>query len=103
MIGPPLDRLQTTVRPTRGFPVLLPHEIMCVVIGRYWYLFTRLTAVSASRFYRFEHIETYGSGQSCSKVRRIRTINHERHLKPLFPTFLPGVLFLEKISSVFNR
>src|SRR5262249_23182632 len=37
---------------------------LCVSIGRYWYLFKRLTAVSASRFYRFEHIETY----SCGKV-----------------------------------
>src|SRR5262249_21272077 len=27
-----------------------------VTIGRYWYLFKRLTAVSAKRFYRFEHI-----------------------------------------------
>jgi hypothetical protein len=28
----------------------------CVVISRYWYLFKRLTAVLAGRFYRFEHI-----------------------------------------------
>ena len=29
---------------------------LCIAIGRYWYLFKRLTAVSAGRFYRFEHI-----------------------------------------------
>src|SRR5262245_19335062 len=29
---------------------------LCVTIGRYWYLFKRLTAVSAGRFYRFEHM-----------------------------------------------
>src|SRR5262245_44231584 len=32
-----------------------------VLIGRYWYLFKRLTVVSAGRFYRFEHIDTYSS------------------------------------------
>ena len=37
---------------------------LCVTIGRYWYLFKRLTAVSAGRFYRFEHIVTYSSRQS---------------------------------------
>jgi hypothetical protein len=29
---------------------------LCDTIGRYMYLFKRLTAVSARRFYRFEHI-----------------------------------------------
>jgi hypothetical protein len=38
-----------------------------VTIGRYWYLFKRLTAVSAGRFYRFEHIETYSSGKVVAK------------------------------------
>jgi hypothetical protein len=40
----------------------------CVSIGRYWYLFKRFTAVSAGGFYRFEHIVSYSSWQSCSKV-----------------------------------
>jgi hypothetical protein len=38
---------------------LFPCEVWekaCVTIGRYWHLFKRLTAVSAGRFYRFEHI-----------------------------------------------
>ena len=40
---------------TRIFsPLTVPG--LCVTIGRYWYLFKRLTAVSAGRFYRFEHI-----------------------------------------------
>ena len=40
---------------------------LCVTIGRYWYLFKRLTAVSAGRFYRFEHIDTYSSGKVVAK------------------------------------
>ena len=40
---------------------------LCVTIGRYMYLFKRLTAVSAGRFYRFEHIETYSSGKVIAK------------------------------------
>jgi hypothetical protein len=40
---------------------------LCVTIGRYWYLFKRLTAVSAGRFYRFEHIVTYSSGKVVAK------------------------------------
>ena len=36
-------------------------------IGRYWYLFKRLTAVSAGRFYRFEHIDAYSSGKVVAK------------------------------------
>ena len=35
--------------------------------GRYMYLFKRLTAVPAGRFYRFEHIETYSSGKVVAK------------------------------------
>ena len=40
---------------------------LCVTIGRYWYLFKRLTAVSAGRFYRFEHIVAYSSGKVVAK------------------------------------
>jgi len=36
-------------------------------IGHYMYLFTRLTAVSAGRFYRFEHIVSYSSFKVLSK------------------------------------
>jgi hypothetical protein len=36
---------------------------------RYWYLFKRLTAVSAGRFYRFEHIVTYSSGKVVAKCK----------------------------------
>jgi hypothetical protein len=38
-----------------------------VTIGRYWYLFKRLTAVSAGRFYRFEHIVAYSSDKVVAK------------------------------------
>ena len=37
-------------------------------IGRYVYLFKRLTPVLASRFYRFEHIVSYSSGKVVGKV-----------------------------------
>jgi hypothetical protein len=40
---------------------------LCVPIGRYMYLFKRLTAVSAGRFYRFEYIVTYSSGKVVAK------------------------------------
>src|SRR5262245_21035201 len=40
---------------------------LCVTIGRYWYLFKRLTAVSAGRFYRFEHIVSDSSFKAHSK------------------------------------
>src|SRR5262244_3585806 len=40
---------------------------LCVTIGHCWYLFKRLTAVSAGRFYRFEHIVTYSSGKVVAK------------------------------------
>ena len=40
---------------------------LCVTIGRYWYLFKRLMAVSAGRYYRFEHIVTYSSGKVVAK------------------------------------
>jgi hypothetical protein len=41
---------------------------LCVTIGRYWYLFKRLTAVSAGRFYRFEHIDTDSSDKVVAKL-----------------------------------
>jgi hypothetical protein len=44
---------------------------LCDTIGRYVYLFKRLTAVRAGRFYRFEHIMTYSSGKVAGKVMRI--------------------------------
>jgi hypothetical protein len=40
---------------------------LCVTIGHYWYLFKRLKAVSAGRFYRFEHIVAYSSGKVVAK------------------------------------
>src|SRR5215831_9906717 len=43
---------------------------LCVTIGRYWYLFKRLTALSTARFYRFEHIDTYSSGKVVAKSDR---------------------------------
>jgi hypothetical protein len=49
--------------------IFSPHTVArpCVTIGRYWYLFKRLTAVSACRFYRFEHIVAYSSGKVVAK------------------------------------
>jgi hypothetical protein len=40
---------------------------LCVTIGRYWYLFKRLTLFSAGRFYRFEHIVANNSGKVVAK------------------------------------
>ena len=40
-------------------------------IGRYWYLFKPLTAVTAGRFYRFEHIVSYSSGKVAGKVKNL--------------------------------
>jgi len=37
-------------------------------IGRYMYLFKRLTLLLAGRFYRLEHIVTYSSGKVAGKV-----------------------------------
>src|SRR5499433_4115857 len=45
---------------------------LCVTIGRYWYLLNRLTAVSAGRFYRFEHIVSYSSGKVVAKLRSLK-------------------------------
>jgi hypothetical protein len=50
-----------------GFSVLLPYRDYMSLSGRYWYLFKRLTAVSAGRFYRFVHIVSYSSGKVVAK------------------------------------
>ena len=51
--------------------IFSPHTVprLCVTIGRYWYLFKRLMAVSARRFYRFEHIVADSSFKALSKQR----------------------------------
>jgi hypothetical protein len=53
------------IYPPRGLSVLLPS--LYDIIGRYVYLFERLTPVSGGRFYRFEHIVTYSSGKVIAK------------------------------------
>jgi len=45
---------------------------MCDTIGRYWYLFMRLTPLSARRFYRFAHIVADNSGKVVGKVNLSR-------------------------------
>ena len=40
---------------------------LCDTIGRYVYLFKRLTARPTGRFYRFEHIVSYSSGKVVAK------------------------------------
>ena len=42
----------------------------CDTIGRYVYLFKRLTAVLTARFYRFEHMVSYSSGKVIAKSTR---------------------------------
>jgi hypothetical protein len=44
---------------------------LCVTIGRYWYLFKRLTPLLAGRFYRFEHIVADSSFKAHSKQEAI--------------------------------
>src|SRR5262245_48794858 len=58
--------------PTNDTRIFSPLTVagLCVTIGRYWYLFKRLTAVSAGRFYRFEHIVPYSSFKAHSKQTR---------------------------------
>src|SRR5437870_2406277 len=53
--------------------IFSPHAVpkLCVTIGRYWYLFKRLTAVSAGQFYRFEHIVADSSGKVVAKSANI--------------------------------
>ena len=53
-----------------GFSVLLPGP--CDTIGRYVYLFKRLMAVLAGRFYRFEHICHIVRAKFVGKVRARR-------------------------------
>ena len=52
-----------------GTRIFSPHAVagLCVTIGRYWYLFKPSTAVSAGRFYRFEHIVSYSSFKVLAK------------------------------------
>jgi len=64
----PLDRLQKDGAPATRIFSPLAVAGLCVTIGHYWYLFKRLTAVSAGRFYRFEHIVSYSSGKVVGKV-----------------------------------
>src|SRR5215475_1804572 len=62
-----VESYQETNRPdTRIFSPLAVARLY-VAIGHYWYLFKRLTAVSAGRFYRFEHIAAYSSGKVVAK------------------------------------
>ena len=57
---------QNRTTDTRIFsPLAVPR--LCVTIGRYWYLFKRLTVVSAGRFYRFEHMVPYSSSKVVAK------------------------------------
>src|SRR5262249_17443239 len=70
---------------------------LCVSIGRYWYLFKRLTAVSAGRFYRFEHIVAYSSDKVVAKSDGARP-HIAREEQPF-----EVILFLEELFSVFDR
>jgi hypothetical protein len=70
---PKRDRLQKTRAPATRIFSPLAVAGLCVTIGHYWYLFRRLTAVTAGRFYRFEHIDTYSSG----KVVASKCLSHE--------------------------
>ena len=65
-------------------PLAVPR--LCVTIGRYWYLFKRLTALSAGRFSRFEHIAADSSGKVVAKSvdsARWAQSDHSRGLKAL--------------------
>ena len=68
---------------------------LCVTIGRYWYLFKRLTALPASRFYRFEHIETYSSGKVVAKWISFTATIVLLDDMPLFPKKCDGHLMSE--------
>src|SRR5215510_4861463 len=65
----PFDMLITRTRGQIDTRIFSPLAVagLCVTIGRYWYLFKRLTAISAGRFYRFAHIEAYSSFKAHSK------------------------------------
>src|SRR5262245_13533038 len=65
--GPFRDGNEDTTPPdTRIFSPLAVARL-CVPIGHYWYLFKRLTAVSAGQIYRFEHIVSYSSSKVVAK------------------------------------
>src|SRR5262249_30898981 len=71
-------RAQSKRNDTRIFSPLAVAEL-CVIIDRYWYLFKRLTAVSAGRFYRSEHIVSYSSGKVVhSHHLHCRHVCHQR-------------------------
>jgi hypothetical protein len=61
-----LRRRQNRTADTRIFSPLAVVGLSAT-IGHYLYLFKRLTAVSARRFYRFEHIVSYSSGKVVAK------------------------------------
>ncbi len=52
-----------------GTRIFSPRAVpgLSVTIGRYWYLFKRLTPVRAGRIYRLEPIETNSSGKVVAK------------------------------------
>src|SRR5215813_9986155 len=80
----------------RGWPgtrIFSPLTIarLCVTIGHYWYLFNRLTAVSAGRFYRFEHILSYSSGKVVAKSADSARL-------PMFP----GLLFVQESANILT-
>src|SRR5215510_234673 len=61
-----MHRSLLTLRIFEDFsPLTVPR--LYATIGHYWYLFKRLTVVSAGRFYRFEHIVSYSSGKVVGK------------------------------------
>ena len=64
---------QSRFGPLVGWRFILfgPRDI-CVTIGHHWYLFKRLTRVSAGRLYRFEQIATHSSFKALSKQRDIK-------------------------------
>ena len=79
---------------TRIFsPLAVPG--LCVTIGRYWYLFNRLTALSGGRFYRFEHIVSYSSGKVVAKWTSFTATIVLLDDMPLFPKKCDGHLMSE--------
>ena len=68
---------------------------LCDTIGHYMYLFKRLMAVSAGRFYRFEHIVTHSSGKVLGKVAAQR--------RPLSPKWLALIIPLSYVTSAWKN
>jgi len=61
-----IGRGTESITDTRIFsPLTVPR--LCDTIGRYWYLFKRLTPVWSSSFSRFEHTDTYSSSKVVAK------------------------------------